>query len=514
MSSVHDTASRELEQVRIALADEYEIVREVGRGGMAVVYHGRERELGRDVAIKVLLVKATTDAAFVARFQQEARTAAQLAHPHIVPIHRVGRRGDVIFFVMKLLGGPSVSDRLLTEGPLGAAVVRQLIIEAGNALGYAHRHGVIHRDIKPENVMFDEGRCVITDFGIARSGGSVKLTATGTAVGTPLYMSPEQGRGRSVDARSDIYSLGIVAYECLTGSPPFTGDNAVTVMMHHVQTPLPRPRLTNDEERALFDVIARMLAKSPNDRFQGTDELITAVNGGVVQRPAQSPVIAQRTAPSASAIATTVVGLSLEDRGQYHVSLRDRVMGASRLLAQRIASGLAAARAYAWRKGRRFWIMWAVTAASSLVMYESVRMAILYHSRCPSASMPARERTEGALPDAAAPLPFSVLVDNIGSVARGSDLDVYYDVCGLDRGTAVTTRISVAKNQSGLKRIFGGVAPVLMSFDEAARGPATRRHRTVDLADMPPGSYTLALTVSDERGRERERSVYFQITSR
>src|SRR5206468_4485688 len=135
------------------------------------------------------------------------------------------------------LRGPSLADQLLAEGPLGAAAVRQLLIEAASALGYAHRHGVIHRDIKPDNIMLDDGRCVITDFGIARSTSEIKLTTTGTTVGTPLYMSPEQGRGAIVDARSDIYSLGIVAYECLTGSPPFGGDNAVTVMMQHLQTP-------------------------------------------------------------------------------------------------------------------------------------------------------------------------------------------------------------------------------------------------------------------------------------
>jgi hypothetical protein len=216
----------------------------------------------------------------VERFQREARTAARLEHPNIIPIYRVGRAGQVIYFVMKYLRGGTLSDLLKEHGRLRPAEIRRLLIEAGSALGYAAEHGVVHRDVKPDNIMLDEfGRTVLTDFGIAMAATRQRLTGTGLSIGTPRYMSPEQARAQDTDFRSDIYSLGIVAFQCLTGSAPFDGDDAFQIGYKHVSEPLPRPRLVNEDERSLYSVIEKMVAKEPDARFQSAAELEKALAG-------------------------------------------------------------------------------------------------------------------------------------------------------------------------------------------------------------------------------------------
>ncbi len=209
---VHAIATGGLEEtdlVREALAAEYEIIEELGRGGMAIVYRARDRHLEREVAIKVLPFSLAFDSEFVERFQREARTAAQLEHPNIIPIYRVGRSGRVIYFIMKFLRGGSVATVLGERRRLLPPEIRRLLLEAGSALGYAAQRGIVHRDIKPDNIMFDEfGQCVLTDFGIAKAASGQRLTGTGMSIGTPHYMSPEQARAQAIDGRSDIYSLG------------------------------------------------------------------------------------------------------------------------------------------------------------------------------------------------------------------------------------------------------------------------------------------------------------------
>lgn len=270
----------EADLVREALSGEYEEFHELGRGGMALVYRARERALERDVAIKVLPASFTFDQEFVERFQREARTAARLEHPNIIPIYRVGRAGQVIYFVMKYVRGGTLSELLKRHGRLRPGEIRRMLIEAGAALGYAAHHGVVHRDIKPDNIMLDEfGRAVLADFGIAKAATKQKLTGTGLSIGTPRYMSPEQARAQETDGRSDIYSLGIVAYQCLTGSVPFDGDDGFQIGYKHVSEPLPRPVLANDDERALYAVIEKMLAKNPDDRFQVASEVEQALTG-------------------------------------------------------------------------------------------------------------------------------------------------------------------------------------------------------------------------------------------
>jgi hypothetical protein len=271
---------QELDLVRESLAAEYDIIEELGRGGMAMVYRAKDRQLEREVAIKVLPFSLAFDTEFVERFQREARTAAQLEHPNIIAIYRVGRSGRVIYFVMKFLRGGSLSSLLAQRKKLTPPEIRRLLLEAGSALGYAAQRGIVHRDIKPDNIMFDEfGQSVLTDFGIAKAASGQKLTGTGMSIGTPHYMSPEQARAQPIDGRSDIYSLGIVAYQCLTGSVPYDGEDSFSIGYKHITEPIPTPSLVTADERRVFEVIKRMLMKDPFDRYQTCEELIASFQG-------------------------------------------------------------------------------------------------------------------------------------------------------------------------------------------------------------------------------------------
>jgi hypothetical protein len=273
-------AMEETDLVREALAAEYDIIEELGRGGMAMVYRARDRHLEREVAIKVLPFSLAFDSEFVERFQREARTAAQLEHPNIIPIYRVGRSGRVIYFVMKFLRGGSVATVLGERRKLMPPEIRRLLLEAGSALGYAAQRGIVHRDIKPDNIMFDEfGQCVLTDFGIAKAASGQRLTGTGMSIGTPHYMSPEQARAQAIDGRSDIYSLGVVAYQALTGTVPYDGEDSFSIGYKHITEPVPVPQLITADERRRFEVITRMLMKDPADRFQSCEELVASLQG-------------------------------------------------------------------------------------------------------------------------------------------------------------------------------------------------------------------------------------------
>jgi serine/threonine-protein kinase len=271
----------ELTVVAAALKDEYEILEELGRGGMAIVFRARERELDREVAIKVLPFSLGFDAEFVERFQREARTAARLEHPHIIPIYRVGNTGRVIYFVMKLLRGESLSEVLEKGGAVPPKEIKRILAQTAGALGYAHKNEIVHRDIKPDNIMFDEtGHAILTDFGIAKAATGTRLTGTGMSIGTPHYMSPEQARAQPLDGRSDLYSLGVVAYQCLTGSVPFDGEDSFAIGYKHIMEDLPEPDLPTAEHRELFQAIRRMMAKSQDDRFQSADELVAVLEHG------------------------------------------------------------------------------------------------------------------------------------------------------------------------------------------------------------------------------------------
>ena len=271
----------EIDLVREQLKEEYDILDELGRGGMAIVFKAREKQLERDVAIKVLPFSLAFDKEFVERFQREARTSAKLEHPGIIPIYRVGKSGRVIYFVMKFLRGKPLSAVLGQRGALPPPEIRRTLIEVGRALGYAHRSDIVHRDIKPDNIMFDEhGQAVVTDFGIAKAATGAKLTGTGMAIGTPHYMSPEQARAQALDGRSDIYSLGVVAYQCLTGAVPFDGEDSFSIGYKHIMEDLPVPTLETADQRDLFEVVKKMMAKIPEERFQSAEQMVEAIEAG------------------------------------------------------------------------------------------------------------------------------------------------------------------------------------------------------------------------------------------
>ena len=271
----------EIDMVRQELKEEYEILEELGRGGMAIVFKAKEKQLEREVAIKVLPFSLAFDKEFVERFQREARTSARLEHPNIIPIYRVGKSGRIIYFVMKFLRGKPLSNILATRGSLPPAEIKKILAEVGRALAYAHKKEIVHRDIKPDNIMFDEhGHAVVTDFGIAKAASGGKLTGTGMSIGTPHYMSPEQAKAQPLDGRSDLYSLGVVAYQCLTGGVPFDGEDSFSIGYKHIMEEIPTPPLENPEKRQLFEIVRKMMAKTPAQRFQNADELVSVLESG------------------------------------------------------------------------------------------------------------------------------------------------------------------------------------------------------------------------------------------
>jgi eukaryotic-like serine/threonine-protein kinase len=257
-----------LTRLRVATLGEFEIVREVGRGGMAAVYLAKDMTLGRKVAIKVMAPALLAGEGMLERFKNEAVTVASLSHPNIIQVYAVKQSGDLQFFVMKFVEGRSLDHIIKDEGGLAIPVIRGLLFMIGSALGYAHRRGIVHRDIKPGNILLDEeGNAIVTDFGIAKVTHDSKLTGTGIVIGTPTYISPEQCYARPVTQASDQYSLGVVAFEMLTGRVPFEGS-PFTVMQAHTEKPVPsirqaRPDVPPELEAALM----RMLAKDPAERW-------------------------------------------------------------------------------------------------------------------------------------------------------------------------------------------------------------------------------------------------------
>lgn len=549
----------DIDLVRSGLEDEYEILEELGRGGMGIVFRARERQLERDVAIKVLPFTLAFDRELVERFLREARTAAALEHTNIVPIYRVGRRGDVIFFVMKLLRGQSLADRLQKKGRISADEIRRVVVETASALGYAHKRGVVHRDVKPDNLRHDEdGRWVVTDFGIARSAGSTRLTTTGMSVGTPKYMSPEQARAKEVDGRSDIYSLGIVAYECIAGYPPFDGGDALGTLMKHIQAPLPRPVLENEQDEAFYAIIERMLAKHPEDRYRDADELIAALGGrdllltgerrwaptplpsavatlgANATRPLDapaSPVVTgegPQPSPVLDAAFDASVRLIKRQRGnlaEAFAGIRGMLRGGrairARLVAAREAMGAKLPGLRQWwqslahrlqgamrflgaritARGNTVWIASAFVIAVGVLAVTAFRAsASRNQSRCPT----------GVAMDGTRP--FGLLLDPVESMVPGSTLDVRYDVCGLTAGTKYKVRLSVLRAEGSRRAIEKD--RVTENVDDTSNGPGMRRHQPMATAALPAGSYRLVVVVTDERNRRREREIPLRIGDR
>jgi Protein kinase domain/Bacterial Ig-like domain (group 2) len=270
-----------LARLREATLGDYEILAELGRGGMATVYLAHDLQLDRKVAIKVLNPGATGAEGLIERFRLEARTAAKLSHPNIIPIHAVRETENLVYFVMKFVVGRALDSIIRERSPLPIPMVRTILTKVAEALGYAHRHGVVHRDIKPANIMIDaEGMPVVTDFGIAKVVDRDRLTMTGTAIGTPTYMSPEQCNAGTITGASDQYSLGVVAYEMLTGQPLYASESVVTVMFKHCHEPPPTAESFGTRVPAdLAQTVIRMLQKSPADRWSAMEDALPGLRG-------------------------------------------------------------------------------------------------------------------------------------------------------------------------------------------------------------------------------------------
>ena len=305
------------EKLQADLGGDFVIERELGRGGMAVVFLARDVHLGRLVAVKLLPPELTFagSGGLIERFKREARTAATLDHPHIIPIYRVSTGGKLFWYAMKYLEGEALDDLLKREHQLSFERAADIVKQVAEALGYAHRKSVIHRDVKPANVMLDEsGWVTVTDFGIAKALDTNSLTGSGSMIGTPYYMSPEQCSGKKVTGASDEYSLGVMAYQMLSGHLPFTGETVIDIVKKHCMDPVPPLSvLRPNTPPALVAVVERALSKSPEERFPTVTEFAAGFaraasdrENGIGERTAD--VVDARQRPSKTAVVSAAAG--------------------------------------------------------------------------------------------------------------------------------------------------------------------------------------------------------------
>ncbi|HEY7611953.1 MAG TPA: protein kinase [Gemmatimonadales bacterium] len=302
--------------LQTALAPQYRLERELGRGGMGVVYRATDTALDRPVAIKVVHPELAAHASIVRRFLAEARTIARLRHPSIVAVHAAGTADGLLYYVMDEVEGESLRTRLDREGKLPIADVARIVADLASALDAAGKAGVVHRDVKPENVLIERstGRALLADFGIARAmaADAASSTGQGVAVGTPAYMSPEQAAGEEVDSRSDLYGLGIVAYEMLAGHPPFQGANRVVVSKHIAERPVAVERHRPESPKPLAGAVMKALEKHPAERWQTGEELRQAVAGERALPPRRYTrrTLVLAVAAVALAVLGTTIGLA------------------------------------------------------------------------------------------------------------------------------------------------------------------------------------------------------------
>ena len=304
----HERPDDEISALRRATGSRYRILSRLGGGGMATVFRAEQMPLGRDVVVKVLHAHLARDAEMAERFRREAEASARLVHPYICPILDFGQSGETVYIVMPYLAGGSLAERVQRERSVGGPDVASAAGQVAVALEHAHRRGVIHRDVKPDNILFDEeGNAYITDFGIATARFHGRLTASGRAMGTPHYMSPEQAMGKLVDGRSDLYALCVVMYEALVGFPPFDGADAFSVGYKHVhEKPVPLAEIDSRVSPGLAGVVMRCLEKSADDRYASgsalADALLTYLaHGEDAANQHRAALLARRHAPTPQA---------------------------------------------------------------------------------------------------------------------------------------------------------------------------------------------------------------------
>jgi serine/threonine protein kinase len=282
----------------------YRIISQIGQGGMATVYKAYQASMDRNVAVKVLPGQLAESPEFMQRFQQEARIIARLEHPHILPVFDYGEHEGITYFVMRYLEAGTLKDKMETGRPLPLKEIDRLFSQLADALSYAHSMGVVHRDLKPANALIDSrGNLFLTDFGIAKilENASPRLTQTDAIMGTPAYISPEQAQAMKVDQRSDIYSLGIILYEMVTGRVPFLADTPLAVIIKHVSDPLPLPSsVKSDIPESIERVILKALAKNPDDRFATVADFADAWKKALEQKESPREDLLTATALPAS----------------------------------------------------------------------------------------------------------------------------------------------------------------------------------------------------------------------
>lgn len=269
------------------LGGRYEIVSRVGGGGMAVVYKAKDVLLNRYVAIKVLSESLSNDSEFIRRFSREAQAAASLSHPNIVNVYDVGRDHFTHYIVMELVEGPTLKQYIQDRGPLPVQEAATIAVQICDGLAHAHENQIVHRDIKPHNILLGpNGRAKVTDFGIARAASSSTITQQGSVMGSVHYFSPEQARGGVIGEKSDLYSLGIVLYEMLTGRIPFDGDSAISIALKHLQETPEDPRKYNSNiPDNVAEIVMRALSKNPEERFESARDMMKNIQYAVQLTP-------------------------------------------------------------------------------------------------------------------------------------------------------------------------------------------------------------------------------------